>query len=267
VRVLVFAGTHLRHLHFFQKLFELDLDFSAIVMQREDSLPPAPEWATEGDRALFDRHFRERALVENKFFGHANTEGLFGTMPTLNVSPETLNSPTTVSFLREQNPDAVVVFGSDLIKGQLLEALPEFSINLHLGLSPWYRGAATLFWPFYFLEPNYSGATFHKITSSPDAGAILHQSVPPLDSGDGIHDVAAKTVTAATEEFTLLLEKFAGGKRFELTDQTAQGKLFSRYDFKPAHLRMIYERFDNDIVREFLEGKLSVRQPKLITAV
>lgn len=267
MRVLVFAGTHLRHLHFFSKLFELDLSFSAIVMQREDSLPPAPEWATEADRALFDRHFRERALVENKYFGHANNEGLFGSMPTLKVSPETLNSPTTVSFLREQNPEAVVVFGSDLIKGQLLEALPEFSINLHLGLSPWYRGAATLFWPFYFLEPNYAGATFHKITSSPDAGAILHQSVPPLHSGDGIHDVAAKTVTTATEEFALLLDKFSGGTRFELTDQTAQGKLFSRYDFKPAHLRMIYERFDNDIVREFLEGKLSVRQPKLITAV
>jgi methionyl-tRNA formyltransferase len=149
----------------------------------------------------------------------------------------------------------------------LLDELPEFSINLHLGLSPWYRGAATLFWPFYFLEPNYSGATFHKITSSPDAGAILHQSVPPLDSGDGIHDVAAKTVTTATDEFTVLLDKFSVGKRFELTNQTAQGKLFSRYDFKPAHLRMIYERFDNDIVREFLAGKLSVRQPKLITAV
>ena len=57
MRVLVFAGTHLRHLYFFHKLFELDLDFSAIVMQREDSLPPAPERATEGDIALFDRHF------------------------------------------------------------------------------------------------------------------------------------------------------------------------------------------------------------------
>jgi hypothetical protein len=79
--------------------------------------------------------------------------------------------------------------------------------------------------------------------------------------------VAARTVTTATDEFTVLLDQFSGGKSFELTNQTAQGKLFSRYDFKPAHLRMIYERFDNDIVREFLEGKLSVRQPKLITAV
>ena len=267
MRVLAIAGTHLRHLHFFSKIFELDFSFSAIVMSREDSLPPAPKWASKGDRELFDRHFRERFVVENKNFGHASNEGLFDDLPTLNVSPETLNSPVTVNFLREQNPDAVVVFGADLIKGQLLEELPEFSINLHLGLSPWYRGAATLFWPFYFLEPNYAGATFHKITPSPDAGSILHQTVPPLDSGNGIHDVAAKTVIAATEDFTTLLDRFSKGKSFEFADQTAQGKVFSRYDFKPAHLRVIYEEFNNDIVREFLEGKLSVRQPKLITAV
>ena len=30
------------------------------------------------------------------------------------------------------------------------------NLNLHLGLSPWYKGSATLFWPFYFLQPNYS---------------------------------------------------------------------------------------------------------------
>lgn len=267
MRVLLFAGTHLRHLHFMREMCQLDIDFSSIVMQREDSVPIAPNWASEGDKKLFDHHFSARARAEEKYFSIHKPEDLFESIPTLFVSPETLNSPETCRFLRSQDPQAVVVFGTDLITGELLEALPRFSINLHLGLSPWYRGAATLFWPFYFLEPNYAGATFHQITSSPDAGPILHQSVPILLPEDGIHDVAAKTVMAATTEFKSLLDMFSAGKDFDFIPQRAQGKLFSRHDFKPSHLRLIYEEFGNDIVRKFLEGDLSVREPNLIRSL
>ena len=39
--------------------------------------------------------------------------------------------------------------------------LPKEKINLHLGLSPWFKGSVTLFWPFYHLMPQFCGSTFH----------------------------------------------------------------------------------------------------------
>ena len=164
-------------------------------------------------------------------------------------------------------PDVAIVFGADMVRSPLFDALPELTINLHLGLSPWYRGAATLFWPFFFLEPQYAGSTFHQITESPDAGAILHHSTPVLEAGDGIHDVAAKTVQTSASEFGAILQDMISGTKFDLVPQKSNGKLFLNADFKPAHLRLIYEGFNNDIVDEYLAGNLGSRMPQLTRVV
>ena len=71
---------------------------------------------------------------------------------------------------------------------------------MHLGLSPRYRGSATLFWPFYFLEPQYCGITFHYLLDEPDAGDIIHQTLADLELNDEIFDVAWKLIIKATKE-------------------------------------------------------------------
>jgi len=177
------------------------------------------------------------------------------------------NSHSSVEFVKRMQPDVAIVFGADMVRSPLFDALPELTINLHLGLSHWYRGAATLFWPFFFLEPQYAGSTFHQITESPDAGAILHHSTPVLEAGDGIHDVAAKTVQTSASEFGAILQDMISGTKFDLVPQKSNGKLFLNADFKPAHLRLIYEGFNNDIVDEYLAGNLGSRMPQLTKAL
>lgn len=267
MKILFISGTHNRHLHFFRSLLSLEAEFSAIVMQREDQLPGMPENLLERDQKLFERHFRTRFSVEDSHFGHISAEDTYRDIPTFLCGPEDINTAAAANFVLSQKPDLAIVFGPDLIKSPLFEALPETTINLHLGLSPWYRGAATLFWPFYFLEPNFAGATFHQVTASPDAGNILHQSVPTLVAGDGIHDVGARTVEVATLDFVSIVEQMMGGKEFPFIPQKGQGKLFSRKDFRASHLRTIYETFDDDIVNEFLAGNLSARVAKVHSAL
>jgi methionyl-tRNA formyltransferase len=157
-------------------------------------------------------------------------------------------------------PDRAIIFGTGMIRGQLASVLPKDTINMHLGLSPRYRGAATLFWPFYMLEPNHAGATFHHIVHSPDAGDIIHQVVPKLEKGDGIHDTACKTVLQATTEAVALL----GMTSWELFKQKPEaGKNFLESDFQPRHLRMIYQAHDNDIVDLYLAGEIHPKEPNL----
>ena len=267
MKILLISGTHNRHLYFFRRILGLDAEFSAIVMQRENQMPPVPPNLLSRDQKLFTRHFETRFAVENAHFGTPSPEETFAKIPHHFCEPDTLNTSEVAEFVSTQEPDLAIVFGPDLLKPPLFDALPATTINLHLGLSPWYRGAATLFWPFYFLEPNFAGGTFHKVTASPDAGNLLHQSVPSLSAGDGIHDVAAKTVEAATEDFVTITQHMIEGAKYALVPQKAQGKLFSRFDFRPSHLRMLYEVFDDDIVRSFLAGNLSAREPNLHRAL
>ena len=177
---------------------------------------------------------------------------------------EDLNSPESAEFVRRIAPDIALIFGCSLIKDPLKSALPPLTVNLHLGLSPWYRGGATLFWPFYFMEPNFAGSTFHFIVNEPDAGDIIHQSVPELSSEDGIHDVACKTVVASSEDAVRLLKIAAAGGRWDRYRQKGTGKNFLRSDFRPEHLRVIYNVFNDDMVRHFLDGNIKTRQLKLV---
>ena len=133
---------------------------------------------------------------------------------------------------------------------------------MHLGLSPWYRGSATLFWPFYFLQPQFAGVTFHQITAKADAGAILHQYHPKLLKGNGMHDVGVNAVVGASNELIEILG--TGISLKDLTEQRSSGRLFLTKDFQAAHLELIYEPFENRIVDACLDGALGNLQPRLI---
>lgn len=260
MRILWIGGTHPRHLYYINTIHKAFPLAGAIVERRENLVPEPPPDLAEIDRANFFRHFDTRAKAESAYFGHPSLPEC----PRLEVTGETLNSDGSVEFVRSIQPDLVLVFGSGMIRLPLANALPEHTINLHLGLSPRYRGAATLFWPFYFLEPPYAGTTFHYIVQEPDAGDIIHQVVPKLSPDDGIHDVACKAVVASAREAIPLLEIFQQRGQWERHAQRATGKNFLASDFKPEHLRMIYNAFNDDMVRLYLEGRLKSKVPKLV---
>ena len=263
MRVLLLSGSHPRHAFVHSEFFRHSFDVAAIVMQRESLVPDPPLFASSLDCQLFNKHFSDRKFLEDKAFGTSDANDLYKSISTYNCSPTSLNSPETADFASSFNPDLAFVFGTDIIKPPLLEALPDYTINLHLGLSPWYRGSATLFWPFYYLQPQFCGATFHKIVLEADAGDILHQFTTDLHPDDKIHDVGVRTVVQARNELRKLLSDIS---IWAFSQQKTSGRLFLTRDFQPAHLRLIYDTFDNDIVRCYLDGLLEQRLPKLISA-
>jgi hypothetical protein len=254
------GGNHPRHLSAIERIAREFPLAGAIVERREGLLPEPPPGLPEIDHLNFIRHFHGRQEAEARYFGNP------GMPETLRreVNPSELNTSATAAFVRSVSPDIVLIFGCGMVREPLYSALPGETINLHLGLSPRYRGAATLFWPFYFLEPAYAGATFHYIVGEPDAGDIIHQVVPSLSPEDGIHDVACKTVQGSAEEAVLLFRQWEAGPGWHRFPQSGTGKKFLSSDFRPAHLRVIYTLFEDAIVRRYLEGSLPARTPKLV---
>lgn len=264
MRVLLFSGSHSRHLHVMSQLLKLDASFRAVVMEREAVLPSAPDGIEKRDRVNFEKHFATRLEVETQTFGDLKYESVFDGVETLVCKSENLNSQSTVNFVRKEAADVSIIFGSDLIKGNLLSLLPELSLNFHLGLSPWYRGSATLFWPFYFMEPQCAGITIHKIVAAADAGEILHQSVPILKPGMGIHDVGSATVVQGSSEIVSALRHLIDGDNLKFTEQRTMGRLFLTRDFEPKHLRINYDLFNDRMVDEYLAGRLGDKKSNLI---
>jgi len=263
MRVLIISGSHPRHLYLHREILDCASDCAAIVMDRESTIPDPPPTIYDEDKVLFNKHFGERYGIEKEYFGTTTVSDVFRDIKKIECSPEKLNSSETANFASQFDADIAIIFGTNLIKDPLLSSLPSFSINLHLGLSPWYRGSATLFWPFYFLQPQFCGATFHQIIPEADAGDILHQFATPLQRGDGIHDVGARTVVCARKHLRLLLNGYSNDS-WRLKQQKSSGRLFLTRDFQPSHLRLIYSTFNNNIVDSYLDKILEQRPPKLI---
>lgn len=122
----------------------------------------------------------------------------------------------------------------------------------------------TLFWPFYFLKPNWAGMTIHCLSANLDGGDILHHSVPKLEHGDKMHEVACKAVVQVAEDLCSILKCLDKGEKLVCVPQNGNGKLFLSRDWTPQTLRVIYELFEDKIVDMYLDGELEKSEPKLV---
>lgn len=260
MKIVWLGGNHPRHLYVVNQLHHVFPLSGAVIGQRENLLPSTPTNLSDLDMRNFETHFRNRQKSEEKYFGNPPPPDC----PHLEIAKGEMNSKKVIDFISEIKPDAAFIFGCELIRSELRSVLPKWTINIHLGLSPRYRGGATLFWPLYFLEPNYCGSTFHFLIDEPDAGEIVHQVQPTLVSTDRTHDVACKTVLATASGLVDLFKILEERKEWKSKRQKASGKNFLARDFRPEHLRLVYNVFNDDIVRAWKEGEINPPSPNLV---
>jgi hypothetical protein len=265
MKILLVIGDHLRHLYFAEEICSRYSDVGIILMGRESLEIPQAPICSAGDKILWDHHFRLRKDIEEARFPTSKSKLESMSNAVLRVDSSELNSSTSKSFATKFSADICLVFGSDLIRDPLLSALPQVTLNVHLGLSPRYRGSATLFWPFYFMEPHWCGVTIHQISSRIDGGQIVSQRTPNLVSGMKLHDVGAESVKCAVSETLAVLESFESKGALNSMPQTSSGKLFLMSDFKPHHLRINYIYFDDQMVDALLTGFLQSSLPTIIS--
>ena len=267
MKLVLFSGTHSRHLFVNKEVVKYFDDVLVIVMEREDLLPEPPKGLAQRDEELFRQHFMNRKIVEDATYGELRASEVFAKSEIIYISQDQLNSEETAKRVRDFEPDFCFIFGTDLILEPVFDVLPTDKVNLHLGLSPWYKGAATLYWPFYLLQPQWCGVTFHQISRQPDAGEIIHQCVPELARGDRIHEVAAKCVVKAAEDLPRLLDHWLKTQKFVGKSQQTSGRNWRASEFHASQLRVIYDQFDDDIVDAYIDGELGQRKPNLFSCL
>ena len=78
---------------------------------------------------------------------------------------------------------------------------------MHLGLSPYYKGSATNFWPIVNSEFHFLGASFMFIDNGIDTGPLIHQFRPKLFKKDNIHTIGCRIIKKSIIEFNKILKK------------------------------------------------------------
>ena len=268
MKIIVIIGDHPRNLILLSCLIQIpDIEVIAVIKySRSELIPPPPDYLTTDEKRLWKLHFNKRATAEERTFNQLDINGNYAEISV--SSPSELNSKHTEKFIAQFPADCCFLTGVPILTENIMNMLPPYTVNLHLGLIPEYKGTITMFWPFYFLEPGMAGCTFHIIDKYVDTGEIIHQTVPELHQGMGIHDVACAASIAALKDLPVVIQHLVSRIPTQpiKKDKTLhfRGKLFKNSDWKPAMLRVIYDCFEDKIVDLYLSGQLKSRQPDLI---
>ncbi|MFC1869951.1 formyltransferase family protein [Chloroflexota bacterium] len=204
---------------------------------------------------LINKHLEVRDEVESKYY-EEDSFHLSNCKRVLYVNSETLNSDETVRLIEDVRPSVAFSFGIGMIKEKILNALKNCkTINLHFGLTPYYRGSDTLLWPLYLQNPSHIGITLHQIDQQADHGPIYHQQKTVFSKGDSIHDIFCKTIVQAVAPTLKLIDSLIRNVPLKPYTPPSTGKLFLSGEFTPNHLKIIYRLIDEGMLEKYLAGK------------
>ncbi len=142
---------------------------------------------------LVDDFFRKSPVMQDYFSRvmRAETE-VFGcarflpeNVRSISMKMGDLSRIKTNDLGEALSSDAFVVFGASYIRGPLCELLvARKAINIHMGVSPYYRGSSTNFWAMFDQRPDLVGATIHRLSAGLDSGPILFHAFPKASHVD-----------------------------------------------------------------------------------
>ena len=256
MKIVLITGDHLRHKYIANKIAETKF-LSLIVIQKRESFEPLPPKNINNSfKKLFKIHFKKRKKSERLFF--SNLEWPI----SKKIEIKKINE-ISVNVIKNIKPDLIISYGCGFLPNKIIK-LAKNAWNIHGGLSPWYKGSITLFWPSYMLEPQMTGATIHNLTKDLDSGDIIHQCTADLVRGDGIHDLACRAIFKVGKDIKRLIFLHNSKKKIKYKTLNIKiGKMWTKKNWRPEHLELIYKVYKDKIVDNYLNGKFIKNKPKI----
>lgn len=197
-------------------------------------------------RWLRDRR-RYTGNQEARFFFPEGTPQL--DYPDLLREVPHINHPSVVKLAHELKPDLICVFGTSLIRGELLLKAGRLGmINLHGGLSPEYRGADCTFWALYNGEPEKVGCTLHYIDTGIDTGRLIAHISPEVRDGDSELELFWRATRDSAEVYSEAVTRLAQGEQLGML-QPSKGHLYQVKHRGLRHERALAARLASGMLR------------------
>ena len=215
-------------------------------------------------------HFAKRLKVENKYFKFNFSKILKNESDVIYIKDinELIKLNKKIGF--KKNFEQCYISGLPILNQGLMNLLPIYTINLHLGLIPHFKGALPSIWPNYFFKPHYTGTTYHIIDHYVDTGEIIHQNLAKLNGKFGLHELICDANKAAFDDIKFVLKyiDLRIKKRIKPNKNKSlviKGKTFKRSDFNPEIYNIIYGFYNDRITEVFLKNNKRYKKPEIIS--
>jgi folate-dependent phosphoribosylglycinamide formyltransferase PurN len=242
MKITVFTSNQPRHLALINRLASIS-DTTYAVIECNTVFPGLIEDFFRKSEPM-RQYFSNVMAAEKKLFG--NLSFMSPNVRSLSIKSGDLNFIKKEQMHEALNSDVYVVFGASYIKGWLIDYLvQQGAINIHMGLSPYYRGSSCNFWALYDNNPKYVGATIHMLSVGLDSGPMLYHALPKLDN-DNPFEFTMRAVLAAQQS---LVERIGDHqiKKFQQHPQDKKNEI--RYTKNSD--------FTDEVVAKFLSRNLN----------
>lgn len=263
MRVTVFTSNQPRHTHLMEILSRTADEVFAV--QECTTLFPGEMEDFYKKTEIMQGYFRHVLRAEEAVFGRARLTP--PNVRTLPIKMGDLNHLDLQVLKPALESDVYVVFGASFIKGPLCDFLvAKGAYNIHMGVSPYYRGNSCNFWALYDGRPEFVGATIHLLTKGLDSGPMLFHALPSAEETDGFR-LGMRAVKAAHVAFADALREgalarmapaaqdraleFRYTRMADFTDEVA-----SRFLARPPSPREIHDRLSKRPQEKFLRPRV-----------
>lgn len=103
------------------------------------------------------------------------------------VNVDSINDQQVEEILHKYNPDLIIVNGTRIIKGNILNCLDKPFINTHTGITPKYRGVHGGYWALANSDTINCGVTVHLVDEGIDTGTVLYQALIETSINDNFN--------------------------------------------------------------------------------
>ena len=244
MKITLFTANQNRH-NYLVNLLSNNCDELFVVQENRTIFPgivsghyPASE--------IMKKYFKNVVNAQSKMFGNSHINGKNKNIHLFPLQSGDLNKCSTDTLSNFLKSDVYVVFGSSYIKGDLVDFLiKNKTLNIHIGVSPYYRGTDCNFWALYDDNPHIVGATIHLLSKGLDSGAILYHALSDIKNNS--FEYTMSTVKSA---FHSLAERIKNQSIFDIKPAIQNKEEEIRYSRK--------DEFNEEIIKSFFFKKIDL---------
>ena len=248
MKITLFTSNNLRHNYLINLLSEHSDEL--FVVQESKTLFTGINPGRYPISKTIEKYFENVKISQSKFFGNPGIVEPSNKCKVLPIAFNDLNKCTIKFLSLFLKSDLYLVFGSSYIKGELVDFLiNKKAINIHMGVSPYYKGTDCNFWALFDDNPHLVGATIHYLSKGLDSGDILYHAMSNVKTN--AFDYTMSTVKSA---FVSIVEKIKDESIFNIKPLVQDKKKEIRCSKKIE--------FSDKIIDEYFKKKIDLNNKK-----
>ena len=248
MKITLFTSNHNRH-NYLVNLMS-DISEQLFVIQENKTTFPGTVPGHYPASNIMKKYFSNVTKAQTKMIGNSYVDSKNKNIKLFPLQSGDLNKCSLETLNDFLKSDIYLVFGSSYIKGDLVDFLVKNkALNIHMGVSPYYRGTDCNFWALYDENPHLVGATIHLLSKGLDSGPMLYHALSSVTN-----DPFEYTMSTVKSAFHSLAERIKKQAIFQINPEIQKKEKEIRYSKK--------DEFTEEIVKKFFAKEINLNQKK-----